>query len=63
MLPNIEKEMKRLEKHLRSKSDEKIIRGYIEAMNDYKITGNIDCKNAAHIIKNEMDRRGIKIEN
>ena len=61
MFPNIEKEMKKMEKHLKSKPDEKLIKGYKEAMSDYNQTGNEQCKVAADIIKKEIDRRGLEI--
>jgi hypothetical protein len=62
MFPNPEKEMKKLEKHLRKRPDEKLIRGYATAMKDYDVTGDEECKIAADIIKKEIDRRGLKIK-
>jgi len=58
----INKELKKLEKHLKKRPDEKLIKGYKEAMKDYKDTGNEQCKYAADIIKKEIDTRGLKIE-
>ena len=62
MFGNVEKEMKKLEKHLMSRPDDKLIKGYKEAMTDYQTTGNEECKVAADIIKKEIERRGLKIE-
>lgn len=62
MMPNINKEMKKLENHLKGKPDEKLIKGYKQAMKDYKDTGNEECKAAADIIKKEIDTRGLKVE-
>lgn len=53
--------MKKLEKHLMGKPDEKLIKGYKEAMNDYRTTGNEECKLAADVIKKEIERRGLDI--
>ena len=58
---NPKKEVKKLEKHLSKKEDEKLIKGYKNAMYDYEQTGNEHCKLAADIIKKEIDKRGLKV--
>lgn len=62
MFPNVEKETKKLEKHLKGKPDEKLIKGYKEAIKDYENTGDEQCKIAADIIKKEIDKRGLKLK-
>ena len=61
MLPNVSKQMKKMEKHLKGRPDQKLIDGYKNAMADYDATGNEQCKIAADIIKKEIDRRGLKV--
>lgn len=51
-----------MNKYLMSRPDEKIISGYRNAMKDYENTGDEKQKIAANIIKQELDRRGIKID-
>lgn len=51
----IKKELKKLKKHLRSRSDEKLINGYKLAVEDRNSL-------AMALIKKEIDRRGLKIE-
>ena len=60
-IPNIKKELKNMQKMLKGKDDEKLIEGYKKAMIDYDITGNEQCKNAALLIKRELDDRGIEV--
>jgi len=62
MFPNVKKAMKDMEEHLKTRPDDKIINGYKNAMKDYKETGNEQCKIAADVIKKEIDRRGLKVE-
>jgi len=62
MFPNPDKEMKKMKKHLMKRPDEKLINGYKNAMKDYEETENEQCKIAADMIKQEIDRRGLKIE-
>lgn len=59
---NIKKEIKKMEKHLRTKTDEKLIKGYKEAIKDHEVTGNEQCMMAAGLIKKELDRRGLDYE-
>lgn len=51
-----------MSKYLKSRPDEKIINGYKNAMKDYENTGDEKRKIAANIIKQELDRRGLKID-
>lgn len=62
MFPNVKKQMKKMEKHLKNRPDEKLIEGYKRAMQDYEDTKNEQCKSSADIIKQEIDRRGLEIE-
>jgi len=62
MLPNVKKIMEKMMGDLKKKPDEKLINGYKQAMKDYEDTGNEQCKVAGEIIKKEIDRRGLKIE-
>ena len=43
-------------------SDNKLIEGYKKAMDDYKKTGNENIRDAAEIIKKEIDRRNLYCE-
>lgn len=61
-VPNVENEVNKMQEHLKSKPDEKLINGYKEAMKDYEETGRIECKLAGDCIKAEIDRRGIEID-
>lgn len=58
----LKKELKNLDKHLRSKSDEKLIDGYKQAMIDRETTGNQQLDFVVAMIKKEIDRRGLKVE-
>jgi len=58
----VKKELKTMEKHLASKSDEKLIKGYHDAVRDFDTTGNEQCMAVASIIKNELDKRGLTYE-
>ena len=62
LLDKAKEELNMLFVHLKERPDEKLIKGYKEAMKDYKETGNIKCKFSAQIIKQEIDRRGLKID-
>jgi len=62
MFPNVKKEMKKMEKHLKGRPDEKIIEGYKQAKYDYEQTNDEQIKMAMDIIKKEIDRRGLKVE-
>ena len=57
-----EKALKKMEKDLKGRPDEKLIAGYKRAMKDYEESGNEQIKVAADIIKKEIDSRGLKIE-
>lgn len=57
----VKKELKMMEKHLISKSDEKLIRGYKDAMRDSLTPGNEQSAVVAEIIKVEIDRRCLKL--
>jgi hypothetical protein len=48
--------------HLRTRPDEKLIKGYKMAMADYERTDDYRCKAAADQIKEEIDRRGLEVE-
>jgi len=61
-LPNIKKELKKMQKHLEGKPDGKLIDGYRRAMKAYENTGDIQHKHAADFIKKELDRRKIKVD-
>ena len=56
MFPNVNKELKKLENYLKNRPDDKLIKGYKDAMKDYEETGNEQCKVAADVIKKEIDR-------
>jgi len=58
----VKKELKIMEKHLASKSDERLIKGYRDVMRDFKETGNEQLLAVSSIIKNELDKRGLKYE-
>lgn len=60
-MKNITNELRKLKKHLQGKSDENLIKGYKNAMKDYDEKGDEQTKLAADIIKEEIDRRGIKL--
>jgi len=59
---NPEKALKKMEKDLKGRPDEKLIAGYKRAMKDYEESGDEQIKVAADIIKKEIDSRGLKIE-
>jgi len=61
MFGDIKKQLKDMEKHLKTRPDEKLISGYKNAMKDYEETGNDHCKLAAECIKKEIDRRGLTV--
>jgi len=68
-MKNIMKELKKVKKEvnmmsafLKEAPDEKLIKGYHDAMRDYKETNNENCKHAAQAIKLELDDRGIEID-
>jgi len=61
-LTNIKKTIKKLNAHLISRPDDKIIAGYQKAMKDYEESGNQQAKIAADLIKKEIDRRGLDVE-
>ena len=56
------KQVKMMNTSLKQKPDEKLIKGYNEAMKDYKETGNEQCLQAANFIKKEIDRQKLKLE-
>ena len=58
----LKKELKKADKHLRSKSDEKLIGGYNQAVKDREETGNQQLTFVIAMIKKEIDRRGLKVE-
>ena len=60
--PDVKGALKRMEKMLKKRPDEKLIAGYKKAMQDYEETGDEQCKHAGNIIKAEIDRRGLKVE-
>jgi len=61
-VPNVEDELNKMQEHLKTRPDDKLIDGYKNAMKDYEETGRIECKLAGDCIKAEIDRRGIKVE-
>jgi len=61
-VPNVEDELNKMQEHLKTRPDDKLINGYKNAMKDYEETGRIECKLAGYCIKAEIDRRGIKVE-
>jgi len=62
MLKEAKETINNMNATLEEKPDEKLIKGYKDAMKDYKDTGNEHCLRAAEIIKKEIDRRGISVE-
>ena len=58
----IEDAFKNMEKYLKESSDASLIDGYKRAKADYDRTGNIFIKSTVDIIKKEIDRRKIKVE-
>ena len=54
--------LKQMNADLSEKPDDKLIDGYKKAMKDYKDTGNKQCLVASELIKKELDKRGIKVE-
>ena len=61
-LKDVKKKLLEMNMHLQSRPDEKLINGYKQAMKDYEETGKEDYKIAGDLIKNEIERRGLKIE-
>jgi RNase H-fold protein (predicted Holliday junction resolvase) len=61
-LENAKEAVNKMKEHLKTRPDEKLIKGYKLAMTDYERTGNEQCKMAANTIKEEIDRRGLDIE-
>jgi len=62
ILFNVKSEVEKLKEHLKGRPDLKLINGYKQAMQDYEDTMDERFKCAADIIKEEIDRRGLKIE-
>jgi len=58
----VKKAVEKMNTHLMSKPDKNLIEGYKKAMNEYNKTEHEQHLLAAKIIKNELDRRGVKIE-
>ena len=58
----VKKAVEKMNTHLMSKPDKNLIEGYKKAMNEYNKTEQEQHLLAAKIIKNELDRRGVKIE-
>jgi len=59
---DLRKALKRMMGDLSKKPDENLIRGYKNAMKDYKETKDEKCLRAAEFIKIELDKRGIEVE-
>ena len=58
----VRKEVDMMRVFLKDAPDEKLIKGYHDAMRDYKETNNENCKHAAQAIKLELDERGIEVD-
>ena len=58
----VKKILNKMVKDLSKKPDENLIRGYKNAMKDYKETGDEQCLRAAEFIKIELDKRNIEVE-
>jgi len=56
---NPEKEIKKMKKYLKKRTDYEVLRGYKEAKADYEKDENQFVKAALDYIQEEMDRRGI----
>jgi len=54
--------MKGLEEHLKKASDKELLRGYGKAKADFEKTGIYQVEMAMNIIKKEIDRRGLEVE-
>ena len=61
-IKNIKKQLKGMEQMLKTRPDNKLIEGYHLAMHDYEQFDNKQAKVAAEIIKKEIDRRGLTID-
>ena len=61
MMLNLQKNLKKMNNHLKGKPDEKLIKGYREAKKDFE-SGVKGAEQAMLIIKEELDRRGIEVE-
>ena len=62
MIFDLKKELKKMQKMLKDRPDEALIKGYKRAMKAYENTGEVKHKHAGSLIKKEIDRRGLKIE-
>lgn len=56
------KELKTLQKHLKTRPDAKLINGYKHAMQDYKETGDEQCKLAGDLTEKELKDKNIPEE-
>jgi len=59
---NIQKELKKMQKHLENATDDSLIRGYKEAKADYENTGEQEISIVCDLIKAELDKRGVNID-
>ena len=60
--PNIRREVENMQKMLKGRPDDKLIAGYKKAMEAYEKTKEMNHKNAADLIKKEIDIRGLKVD-
>ena len=61
-ISKMKKVVNELNYHLSTTKDEKLIEGYKSAIQDYKRSGNEEILRAAEIIKKELEKRGIEVE-
>ena len=60
-MKDVKKKVKKMYNDLEEVTDEKLISGYKNAMKDYEEKKQEQIKVAAMVIKQEIDRRGLKI--
>jgi len=57
---NIKKQWEEMKEYLKERTDFEVIRGYKEAKADFERTNNPMIEGALEVIKEELNRRGIK---
>ncbi len=54
--------IKNMAKHLKESTDDSVLRGYVEASNDYKRNPNEDLKVVVSVIGEELVSRGFNLD-
>ena len=62
-LSEVQEALKKMNNDLSDKSDEKLIAGYKNAMKDYNECGDENIRRAANVIRIELERREIDVDN